>query len=145
MSAYPPSPDEDDHLTIKKLRTQHFQSSGPYAPASLTLVQPSRPVQLAIPAQLSISTPFLATIVELEDSDEEQGLQGLRTNIFNKISSSVQVLVTSTPARPKQSKQPAAEQITNQVAELVAAKQDSLSAEPHTCTLLEQAKSTSTE
>ena len=44
--------------------------------------------------QPAISTPPLATIVELEDSDEEEGLRGLRTNIFNKISSSVQALVT---------------------------------------------------
>ena len=51
MSGYPPSCDEDDHLTIKKLKTQHFQSSGPHAPTSPTLVQPSVPVQSAIPAQ----------------------------------------------------------------------------------------------
>ena len=41
--------------------------------------------------------------MELEDFDEEKGLQGLRTNIFNKISSLVQTLVTSIPARLDQS------------------------------------------
>ena len=78
--------------------------------------------------------------MELEDSNEKQGLRGLDINIFNKISSSVQVPVTSTSTKLEQ---PATEQITEQVAEPVAAEQDSPSAKRHTFTLSEQAKSTS--
>ena len=88
MSGYSPSPDEDDHITIKKLKTQHLQSSDLHALASLFLaptpIQLSRSVQSTIPVQPAISTPSLATIVELEDSDEEQGLRGFRTNILIK-------------------------------------------------------------
>ena len=59
--------------------------------------------------------------MELEDSHEEQGLRGLQTNIFNKISSSsVQTPITPTPTRPEQSEQPAAEQTTDQIARPVA-------------------------
>ena len=83
--------------------------------------------------------------MELEHSEEEEDLRSLLTNIFNKISSLVQTPVTYTPARPEQSEQPAAEQITEQVANPVAAEKDSLIVEPHTSTLPKQAKSTSTE
>ena len=77
--------------------------------------------------------------MELEDSDEVQGLRGLQTNIFNRIfSSSVQTPVTPTPTRPEQ---PAAEQI----ARPPAVEQDSLNVEPHTSTLTERVKFTSAE
>ena len=65
-----PSPDKDDHLIIKKLKIQH---------STQTLIQPSKPSQHAT------STP---KIMNIENSDEEQDLQGLKTNIFNKFSSS---------------------------------------------------------
>ena len=76
-----PSPDEDDHLTIKKLKVKHsFQTS----------IQPSQP-QLA---QIATSTP---EIMNLDDSDEEQDLQGLKTSIFNKFPSLLpQTTTTST-------------------------------------------------
>ena len=59
--------------------------------------------------------------MELEDSNEEQGLRGLKTNIFNKISSSVQTSVTLTPTRLEQSEQPAIEQTIEQIAKPVVA------------------------
>ena len=68
-SDFSPSPDEDGHLTIKKLKVQH---------SAQTPIQSSRPTQPAT---------FTPEIINIEDSDEEQ-LQGLKTNIFNKFSSS---------------------------------------------------------
>ena len=69
--------------------------------------------------------------MDIEDSDEEQGLQGLQTNIFNKISSSsIQTTVIPTPPRLEQLEQPIAEQI----AKRVATEQDSLNVEPHIST-----------
>ena len=95
--------------------------------------------------QLAIPTLPLAPIREPEDSDEEQGLRGLRTNIFSKISSSTQTLTNFIPAQPEQSKQPTVGQSVGQVIETAAVEQDSLRAVPHASILLEQAKSTSSE
>ena len=57
-NSFAPSPDEDDHLTIKKLKVQH---------SIQTPIQPSQP-QLA---QIATST---LEIMNLDDSDEEQDL-----------------------------------------------------------------------
>ena len=81
-----PSPDEDDHLTIKKLKVQH---------SIQTSIQPSQPQ----PAQIATST---LEIMNLDDSDEEQDLQGLRTSIFNKFPS----LLPQTTTTPTLSEQP---------------------------------------
>ena len=78
-----PSPDEDDHLTIKKLKVQH---------SIQTPIQPSQP-QLA---QIATSTP---EIMNLDDFDKVHDLQGLRTSIFNKFPSLFpQTTATSTPS-----------------------------------------------
>ena len=50
VSGLAPSPDEDDHVTIKRLKIQHSQGSGLHVPTSLTPIQPPIPVQPAIPA-----------------------------------------------------------------------------------------------
>ena len=51
-----PNPDEDDHLTIKKLKVQH---------SAQTLIQPSKPTQPAT---------SIPEIMNIEDSNEEQDL-----------------------------------------------------------------------
>ena len=72
------SPDEDGHLTIKKLKVQH---------STQTPIQPTQPQ----PAQTTTSIP---EIMNLDDSDEEQDLQGLRTSIFNKFPSLLPQTIT---------------------------------------------------
>ena len=61
-----PSLDKDDYLTIKKLITQHSQSSGSHVPI------PSTPS--STPIQATVSTPKPSPIINLEESDDEQGL-----------------------------------------------------------------------
>ena len=62
--------DEDNHLTIKKLRTQELQSSGSHALAPST----PHPIQV----QTVISTSLTQTqIVHLKESDDEQGVYTL--------------------------------------------------------------------
>ena len=62
VSGLAPSPDEDDHLTIKKLKTQHSQGSVLHASTPSIQVQPA------------IFTSPRALIVDLGESDDEQGL-----------------------------------------------------------------------
>ena len=63
--------------------------------------------------------------MDIEDSDEEQDLQGLQTNIFNKISSSsIETLTILTSPKPKQPEQPIADQITKQTVRPVVVEQD---------------------
>ena len=97
-----PSPDPDDHLTLKKLKASHSQESKSQSHISvqtLTPVQPNLNTQ-PIPSQSVNTQPNLCQstipstiptshleVVDIEDSDEEQGLQGIQTNIFNEISS----------------------------------------------------------
>ena len=83
-NSFAPSPEKDDDLTIKKLKVQH---------SIQTPIQPSQPIQIAT------STP---EIMNLEDSDEEQDLQGLKTSIFNKFPS----LFPQTTTIPTPSEQP---------------------------------------
>ena len=104
------SPDIDDHLTLKRLKVLHSQES-----KSQTLVQTSTLVQLSVIIQPILSQPIttqpilsqpintqpilsqsttlaaistpLFEVVDIEEYDEEQGLQSLQTSIFNEISS----------------------------------------------------------
>ena len=70
-----PSPDEDDHLTIKKLKTQHLQSSSSRAPTPSTPIQPIISTSPPVQVQTTIFTPPTQTlVVDLEESDDEQGL-----------------------------------------------------------------------
>ena len=95
-----PNPDEDDHLTIKRLKFQHSQSSGLSSFSSVQTpspIQPTTHVQSTIPSIILASFPV---VVDIEDSDEEQGLQ---VSIFDKISSpSIQTTITPTPSRVEQ-------------------------------------------
>ena len=70
-SGLAPSPNEDDHLTIKRLKVQHSQGSGLHALTFPTFVQPPKPVQPAVPIQFSIHTSSPAIIMDIEDSDEK--------------------------------------------------------------------------
>ena len=67
MNGPAPSPDEDDHFIIKKLKTQHLQSSSSRAPIPST-PSPSQ-VQTTI-----FAPPTQTPTVVLEEFDEEQGL-----------------------------------------------------------------------
>ena len=84
------SPDEDDHLTIKKLKTQHLQSS--ISRASI----PSTPSPSQV--QTTVSAPPTQTpTVVLEESDDEQGLQSdVLDLLVNSITNSEQPF-SSTP------------------------------------------------
>ena len=54
--------------------------------------------------------------MDIEDADEEQDLRGLKTNIFNKLSSSLaQTTTIPTSPRPVQPEQPIIEQTTEQL------------------------------
>ena len=79
-----PSPDTDDHLTLKRLKVLHSQVSNSHTQAS---VQTSKPIQPTINTQPTMPSTILTLspeVVDIKDSVEEQGLQA---NIFNKISS----------------------------------------------------------
>ena len=87
-----PSPDPEDHLTLKKLKASHSHES-----KSQTQI----PVQTSTPTQTTVNIPPILSqptippvnptplfeVVHIEESDEEQDLQSLQTNIFNEISS----------------------------------------------------------
>ena len=85
-----PSPDPEDHLTLKKLKISHSQET-----TSQSIVQiPTQPILYQsvnihsdIPQFTILSTipTYLPEIVNVEDSDEDQGFQTLQANIFNKI------------------------------------------------------------
>ena len=80
--SYTPSPDEDDHLTIKRLKIKHSVQ---------TLLEPLQPS----PTPLSTFTP---EIMNLDNSNEEQDLHGLRTSIFNKFPSLLPQTITILPS-----------------------------------------------
>ena len=70
-----PSPDEDDHLTIKKLKTQHSHSLGLCAPTPFTPIQQIISTPPLVQVQPAIPTPpTQIPIVDLEVSHDEQGL-----------------------------------------------------------------------
>ena len=67
--------------------------------------------------------------MDIKDSNEEEDLQGLQTNIFNKISSSsIQTPTILTPLKPEQPEQPIANHIAKKIARHVVAEQDTLTA-----------------
>ena len=89
-----PSPNEDDHLTIKMLKVQHSQGSGLQVQ---TPAQPSTLIQPTVPA----SSPTV---------NEEQDLRGLKTNFLSKLSSSsAQTTTIPSSPRPVQLEQPIVE------------------------------------
>ena len=105
VSGPTPSPEEDDHLTIKKLKTQHSQNSG------LRTLTPSTPPPIQV--QTTISAPPTQTpLVDLEESDNEQGLHSdvldLLVNSFasSKQPSSSVSIPAATSVAPKIAEQP---------------------------------------
>ena len=85
-------------------------------------------MQTLKPVQPTVSASFPTEILEIEDSDEEQSLQGFKTNIFNKLSSSSTQTTTTPNPRAEQSKQPIIEQITKQTVRPIVAEQDTSTA-----------------
>ena len=140
-SGHGPSPDPEDHLTLKKLKTSHSRES---KSQTQILVQTSIPAQsnLNIPPILlqPIIPPAIPTVlfevVNVEDSDEEQNFQSLQANIFNEISSLPnQTPNISTSNEAELSVQPTAEQPIMHTAEV---QTESIIAEQTTDMLPEQ-------
>ena len=93
-----------DHLTLKKLKASYSQE---FKSQSHISIQTPTPAQTTVNIQpttlsqsinkqpiLSQSTTLviyasLPEVVDIEDSNEKQGLQSLQANIFNEISSSL--------------------------------------------------------
>ena len=113
-SGHIPSLDSDDHLTLKKFKFLHFKESNSQAQSTVQTPQTMQPTvntQSTTPSQSithsTIPTP-LPEVVDIEDSDEEQGLQA---NICNEISSPpTQTTATPTLSKAGPSKQPNTEQ-----------------------------------
>ena len=91
-SGHIPSPDPEDHLTLKKLKISHPQETT--SQPRIIVQIPTQPIlsqsvninsnlpRFTIPSTIPTSLP---DIVNIEDSDEDQGFQTLQTNIFSKI------------------------------------------------------------
>ena len=94
-----PSPEEDDHLTIKKLKTQNAQSPNPltHTPS----IPSSIPVQITPSASVHTTktTPQTQIPVVDLDSDEEQGLQ---SNVLNLLANPQPAKSSAVQPRAKQ-------------------------------------------
>ena len=102
-------------MTLKRLKVLHsqeFKSQSHTSVQTLTLAQSTintQPTILSHPTIPSAIPTPLPEVVDIEDSDEEQGLQA---NIFNEISSPpTQATIKPTLSRARPLEQPIAEQL----------------------------------